>query len=153
MKIAATGLAAILLVNGANGFQHKGSAQPWKRSADEVAYQKPTYWSANSITPFHDSDKKMSFDLVTSWIPGEDHKGMLRYRISGHPIELTPEQRSHEMNVRSISARAGAPNLRGFRRLGWGSAAHSSPHRWFGSGGATKPLLCMASIKIPQRSK
>jgi hypothetical protein len=76
MKFAAAGLAAVLLANGANGLQHKGSAQPWKRYADETAYQKPTYWSAISITPFNDSDKKMSFDLNDSPL----HKSFLSHR-------------------------------------------------------------------------
>jgi len=38
---------------------------------------------------FPDSPK-MSFKLTTSWIPGENHKGMFRYRMTAIPEQTFP---------------------------------------------------------------
>jgi hypothetical protein len=48
---------------------------------------------------FKDSNKKIAFSLATSWIPGDNHQGLFRYKIKGLQVELTPEQRALEMNV------------------------------------------------------
>ncbi len=63
------------------------------------AFVRPNYWTHTTITPFDNSDKRMSFSLVTSWIPGNGHTGTIRIRMTGRPVDLTLEQQSHEMNV------------------------------------------------------
>jgi hypothetical protein len=45
----------------------------------------PLEWNANSERLFKDSPVILFFDLTTSWIPGPDHKGMMRYRMSVAP--------------------------------------------------------------------
>jgi hypothetical protein len=52
---------------------------------------KPLDWGAYKVRLFKD-DRTVIFTLTTSWIPGENHKGMMRYKMSvradesEHPI-------------------------------------------------------------------
>lgn len=45
---------------------------------------KPVVWGPYSARLFSDS-KKVKFLLATSWIPGENRKGMMRYRMGASP--------------------------------------------------------------------
>lgn len=45
---------------------------------------KPTDWGFFTARLFAD-EKRMVFHLETSWIPGEKHQGMMRYRMSAFP--------------------------------------------------------------------
>jgi len=45
----------------------------------------PIKWNATSQRMFKDSEVNMTFNLSTSWIPGPDHKGMLRYKMEVAP--------------------------------------------------------------------
>jgi hypothetical protein len=51
---------------------------------------KPADAGTYSSRLFGDS-RKMAFSLVTSWIPGEGHKGMLRYRMAVAPDNTAPQ--------------------------------------------------------------
>lgn len=53
------------------------SPQP-KRSTASLA--KPQDWVPIAVRLFKDS-RRVTFKLVTSWIPGEKHKGMMRYKL------------------------------------------------------------------------
>jgi hypothetical protein len=46
---------------------------------------RPIDWGEESVRLFTDSNVSVTFKLATSWIPGEDHKGMFRYRMSVSP--------------------------------------------------------------------
>jgi len=50
-----------------------------------ASLSKPMSWSAVTIRMFDDDLEKMTFTLVTSWIPGDDRKGMLRYTMNARP--------------------------------------------------------------------
>lgn len=50
---------------------------------------KPVDWSEYSAHLFKDSPVTMTFRLATSWIPGEDHKGMFRYKLNAFPKKPT----------------------------------------------------------------
>jgi hypothetical protein len=45
---------------------------------------KPMEWGSFTARLFAD-EKKVTFQLVTSWIPAEKHQGMMRYRMSAYP--------------------------------------------------------------------
>jgi hypothetical protein len=61
---------------------------------------------------FRKDSRQVTFKLVTSWIPGENHKGMLRYKLTASPTPSTgssaetnddatnsPEAVEHFMNM------------------------------------------------------
>ncbi|MFZ0303113.1 MAG: hypothetical protein WAL75_10520 [Terracidiphilus sp.] len=41
----------------------------------------PIYWAEIHLRMFKDTVSTADFDLATSWIPGEDHKGMFRFKL------------------------------------------------------------------------
>jgi len=51
---------------------------------------KPIDWGQQSVRLFTDSNLIMTFTLATSWIPGENHKGVFRYKISAFPDITNP---------------------------------------------------------------
>jgi len=65
---------------------------------------KPMDWNERRVRMFEDSQVTMIFTLTTSWIPGPDHKGMFRYKMSAAPDVPTalnerakyPELAGHE---------------------------------------------------------
>jgi hypothetical protein len=59
----------------------------------------PQSWSSITLRLFKDSDRQIVLSLATSWIPGDNHQGLFRYKIKGFPVELTPEERASEMNI------------------------------------------------------
>jgi hypothetical protein len=50
---------------------------------------KPMNWGVFTTRIFPDSPR-VTFSLTTSWIPGENHKGMFRYRIAAIPERTAP---------------------------------------------------------------
>jgi hypothetical protein len=63
---------------------------------------KPIEWGEESVRLFTDSNVPMTFKLATSWIPGKDHKGMFRYRISVNPkVPATVAERMKDSELNS----------------------------------------------------
>lgn len=62
------------------GNSARGSMASLAKGVDGGAFTAPL---------FSDSDK-VSFRLVTSWIPGEKHKGMFRYKLDVFPESAKP---------------------------------------------------------------
>lgn len=83
-------LLIILLISSAS--------QPQVRRTDEILAT-PQLWNSETLRLFKDSDKEITFSLATSWIPGDNHRGLFRYRIKGLPVELSATQRALEMNI------------------------------------------------------
>jgi hypothetical protein len=54
---------------------------------------KPTEWKEIHIKILADDPRPATFTLVTSWIPGDAHKGYIRYRIKGWPSYLSMENK------------------------------------------------------------
>ncbi len=67
-----------LLLNPFSQAQRKKGASGQESS--NAALAKPIYWGVNAVPMFSDSGKVL-FSLSTSWIPGENHKGVLRYKL------------------------------------------------------------------------
>jgi hypothetical protein len=67
--------------------------------ASNEALSIPQSWAPTTLRLFKDSDRKIMFSLATSWIPGDNHQGLFRYKIKGLPVELTAEDRALEMNI------------------------------------------------------
>jgi hypothetical protein len=42
-------------------------------------------WGTVRLRLFHDIPTELGFTLATSWIPGEDRKGMFRFRVEARP--------------------------------------------------------------------
>jgi hypothetical protein len=87
-------LVIVLLFSSASRPQSKRTTD-----ASNEALSIPQSWASTTLRLFKDSDRKIVFSLATSWIPGENHQGLFRYKIKGFPVELTPEQRALEMNI------------------------------------------------------
>jgi hypothetical protein len=68
-------------------------SQSTKRSKGQVvtdtSLARPFPWGVTVLRLFSDSPK-IVFTLTTSWIPGENHKGMLRYKTSAFVFTDTP---------------------------------------------------------------
>jgi hypothetical protein len=66
---------------------------------------KPVDWGTSSSRLFSDS-KQVKFLLTTSWIPGENHKGAMRYKMAAWPDDAkvgddpTPLDETHETTER-----------------------------------------------------
>jgi hypothetical protein len=54
---------------------------------DTEALSKPVAWGPENFRLFKDSKTDMVFTLATSWIPGANHKGMFRYRMTAFPVK------------------------------------------------------------------
>lgn len=68
-----------------------------QQSTEVQRLAKPVNWATLRLHLFTDTQMQMNFTMATSWIPGPDHQGMFRYRISAEP-ELPSskiEQLSH----------------------------------------------------------
>ena len=80
---------------------------PTKRSStpsqlQDSALAKPRVWGSIEVRFFSDTTVKFSFSLATSWIPGEGHKGMLRYRLLGSPVYPPMAQQGQEYAIANI---------------------------------------------------
>jgi hypothetical protein len=80
--------------------QQPAAEKTSRPATQNEALAKPRDWGEVSIRLFKDSEMQMTFGLATSWIPGEEHKGMFRYRLSAYP--KTPQ---------TIAERARFPEL------------------------------------------
>ncbi len=80
-------LVSMLLAFSAIAF---AQAPQHKSEADTLA--RPVDWGNYSPKLFQDLDRKITFSLRTSWIPGEKHQGMFRYIISARPDRLSIAQ-------------------------------------------------------------
>jgi hypothetical protein len=62
------------------------SAQKNSKVAPSTAVlAKPVGWESASHRLFQDDARQVTFSLMTSWIPGANHKGMLRYKLTAIP--------------------------------------------------------------------
>ena len=52
---------------------------------------KPIDWGQKSVRIFRGSNILMNFKLATSWIPGQDHVGLFRFKLSAVP-KIPPAQ-------------------------------------------------------------
>jgi len=59
-----------------------------KQAKHSEPLAKPMDWGTYSSRLFKDS-RKVRFSLATSWIPGENHKGMMRYKMGARPDDPT----------------------------------------------------------------
>lgn len=59
-------------------------AQKAAQRTSAASLAKPVDWGVYSRRLFSDAGK-VKFTLVTSWIPGENHKGMMRYKMTAVP--------------------------------------------------------------------
>jgi hypothetical protein len=75
-------LFCLLWISTCPVFAQQTPAQRLKTDPN-VALAKPAYWTQQTIRLFKDSPREVTFTMATSWIPGQDHKGMFRYRITG----------------------------------------------------------------------
>lgn len=64
-------------------------AQAPQHRSEAAVLARPVEWGNYSAKLFNDLDRKITFTLKTSWIPGEKHQGMLRYIISARPDRLS----------------------------------------------------------------
>ena len=91
-----TALIIVLSLLLSNASQSQTSR---RTDASNQALASPQEWGSITLRLFKDSDKKITFSFATSWIPGDTHQGLFRYRIKGIPVELTTDQRALEMNI------------------------------------------------------
>jgi hypothetical protein len=77
VKIAFVLLLALCTVAGSPAHSQSRAA-----TSPDAALARPSYWGTNSPVLFaNDADPKVNFRLQTSWIPGERHRGMFRYKL------------------------------------------------------------------------
>jgi hypothetical protein len=82
VKAAILFCITICLVSGTTQPQSGGNANRSTQQNQNVALAKPVDWgTAPPARIFKDTEMKVNISLKTSWIPGEDHKGMFRYRM------------------------------------------------------------------------
>jgi hypothetical protein len=62
-----------------------GGATAAKIQPLETSLAKPIDWGIYKARLFKNVESNMKFTLQTSWIPGENHKGMFRYKMSAIP--------------------------------------------------------------------
>jgi uncharacterized protein YceK len=79
--------AWIVLLSGCTSTQlHAQGRVGSNRSASQATILgKPQAWNPFNVRLFKDSEMELTFTLRTSWIPGEEHKGMFRYQITAAP--------------------------------------------------------------------
>ena len=70
-----------------------------RADASNQSLSTPQEWNSTTLRLFKDSERKIVFSLATSWIPGDNHQGLFRYKIKGFPVDLTPDERALEMNI------------------------------------------------------
>jgi hypothetical protein len=84
-RLLACLLFAVTAVAAAQTPQHRDEAATLARRID---------WGTYSPKMFQDVDRKITFNLATSWIPGEKHQGMFRYVMTASPEKLSLAQRA-----------------------------------------------------------
>jgi hypothetical protein len=104
----ATRIAALSLVSALPCLaqaQGRSGANP---NSQEPALAKPVDWGTFEARIFKDTEMKIKFTLQTSWIPGENRKGMFRYRMSVFPdplVSYSPD------DIEKIISRVNACNV------------------------------------------
>lgn len=74
--------------------QHSSSSS--RTSNSNAALAKPVIWGVGNYRLFKDDEASISVSMATSWTPGEEHKGMFRYRLSIIPAQGTlADQQKH----------------------------------------------------------
>ncbi len=79
----ALSLICTVLASGHVSYSQSKNGNPSVTSTASLA--KPVDWGSFTARLFHDDPQKVNFHLVTSWIPGENHKGMMRYQLTAVP--------------------------------------------------------------------
>lgn len=80
------------------------SSKNAKPSSSVTSLAKPIDFGVYVARMFPDDSRKVNFHLVTSWIPGESHKGMLRYKLSGLPtLPDSPDMRTQEEFIKRVA--------------------------------------------------
>ena len=70
------------------------SSQPGRTlGANKTSLAKSVDWGVFAARLFSDSNK-VGFRLATSWVPGENHKGMLRYKLLA--FSVPPDEQSNK---------------------------------------------------------
>jgi hypothetical protein len=71
-------------------------AQKVQKSTD-LNLAAPIYWgNLSPVRMFKDSLRQVVFSLKTSWIPGEEHKGMFRYIVSATQAKMSLKQQADD---------------------------------------------------------
>ena len=82
--------------------QNPTAGKATRQPTQNERLEKPIDWGEESVRLFTDSNVLMTFKLATSWIPGQDHKGMFRYRISVSPkMPTTVAERMKDSELNS----------------------------------------------------
>jgi len=72
--------------------QSRTSTKPSSTSSP-ASMSKPADMGIFKTRMFEDNPHQVSFSLVTSWIPGEKHQGMLRYKLSAWVSQSEPDSK------------------------------------------------------------
>jgi hypothetical protein len=85
-------ICAILLIQSASYSQSGKNGSAAASSTAPLA--KPVDLGFFTARLFHDEPQEVAFHLKTSWIPGENHKGMLRYQLTALPASSAAPNRT-----------------------------------------------------------
>jgi len=81
-------VTTVILLTLARSVSHS-QARSQRNSSNEYAQNaalaRPIDWGSFVVRMLKTSEMKIKFTLQTSWIPGENHKGMFRYRLTAMP--------------------------------------------------------------------
>lgn len=79
-------LSALYLILASGYLSYSQSGKNGRGSASSTtSMARPVDWGLYNPGLFHDDPHQVAFHLKTSWIPGENHKGMLRYELIALP--------------------------------------------------------------------
>jgi hypothetical protein len=87
-KRAAIGFCALLIFllgQSALAAQNRHATSNQANSSSDRLANK-VEWGTIQLRLLEDNPRKVEFSLATSWIPGEDRKGMFRYRLDVRPV-------------------------------------------------------------------
>lgn len=71
--------------------QAKDSTRKSSRTSNfTIDYSKAAFLGTRQIRIFEDDPRKFQFILLTSWIPGHEHKGFFRYQLSATVLSVPP---------------------------------------------------------------
>jgi hypothetical protein len=75
---------------------------------DTTIFSEGVDMGSDTVKIFEDDKHQATFQMTTSWIPGEGHKGFIRYRVSATGIGLTLKEappyieRLHKCDITAI---------------------------------------------------
>jgi len=84
--------------------QQTPRARRESQAEENERLEKPVEWPALERRLFKDSHDLMVFKMATSWIPGEDHDGRFRYKLTATPL-LKDEYASPQKQIGIMSKR------------------------------------------------